>query len=31
MTGGTGSSGKHLCNVMLEKYHPQTIRVYSRN
>ena len=31
LTGGTGSFGKHFCTVMLEKYHPKTIRVYSRD
>ncbi|MGB5158666.1 MAG: UDP-N-acetylglucosamine 4,6-dehydratase (inverting) [Desulfobacterales bacterium] len=31
LTGGTGSFGKHFCKVMLEKYHPKTIRVYSRD
>ncbi|MFB3924425.1 MAG: UDP-N-acetylglucosamine 4,6-dehydratase (inverting) [Syntrophales bacterium] len=31
LTGGTGSFGKHFCKVMLEKYHPRVIRVYSRD
>ncbi len=31
LTGGTGSFGKHFCTVMLEKYHPEVIRVYSRD
>jgi UDP-N-acetylglucosamine 4,6-dehydratase len=31
ITGGTGSFGKHFCKVMLEKYHPKVIRVYSRD
>jgi UDP-N-acetylglucosamine 4,6-dehydratase len=31
LTGGTGSFGKHFCKMMLEKYHPKTIRVYSRD
>jgi UDP-N-acetylglucosamine 4,6-dehydratase/5-epimerase len=31
VTGGTGSFGKHFCKVMLEKYHPKAIRVYSRD
>ena len=31
LTGGTGSFGKHFCKVMLEKYHPKVIRVYSRD
>lgn len=31
ITGGTGSLGKHLCKVLLEKYHPMAIRVYSRD
>jgi UDP-N-acetylglucosamine 4,6-dehydratase len=30
LTGGTGSFGKHFCKVMLEKYNPKVIRVYSR-
>ena len=31
ITGGTGSLGKHLCKILLEKYHPRAIRVYSRD
>jgi UDP-N-acetylglucosamine 4,6-dehydratase len=31
LTGGTGSFGKHFCKVMVEKYRPGTIRVYSRD
>ncbi len=31
ITGGTGSFGKHFCKMMVEKYHPKTIRVYSRD
>jgi UDP-N-acetylglucosamine 4,6-dehydratase len=31
ITGGTGSFGKHFCKIMLEKYHPAVIRVYSRD
>lgn len=31
LTGGTGSFGKHFCTVMLEKYRPSVIRVYSRD
>jgi len=31
LTGGTGSFGKHFCRVMLEKYHPRVIRIYSRD
>jgi UDP-N-acetylglucosamine 4,6-dehydratase len=31
LTGGTGSFGKHFCRVMLEKYHPKVIRIYSRD
>jgi UDP-N-acetylglucosamine 4,6-dehydratase/5-epimerase len=31
ITGGTGSLGKHLCKVLLEKYHPLAIRIYSRD
>ena len=31
LTGGTGSFGKHFCRIMLEKYNPKTIRIYSRD
>ena len=31
VTGGTGSFGKHFCKVMLEKYSPKVIRIYSRD
>jgi UDP-N-acetylglucosamine 4,6-dehydratase/5-epimerase len=31
LTGGTGSFGKHFCKVMLEKYSPKVIRIYSRD
>lgn len=31
LTGGTGSFGKHFCKVMLEKYQPKVIRIYSRD
>ncbi len=31
VTGGTGSFGRHFCKVMLEKYHPNVIRIYSRD
>ena len=31
VTGGTGSFGKHFCKVMIEKYQPKVIRVYSRD
>ena len=31
LTGGTGSFGRHFCTVMLEKYSPKVIRVYSRD
>lgn len=31
VTGGTGSFGKHFCKIMLEKYKPQVIRIYSRD
>jgi len=31
ITGGTGSFGKHFCKIMLEKYNPRVIRVYSRD
>lgn len=29
--GGTGSFGRHLCRVLLEKYHPKVVRIYSRD
>jgi UDP-N-acetylglucosamine 4,6-dehydratase/5-epimerase len=31
LTGGTGSFGKYFCKAMVERYHPKTIRVYSRD
>ena len=31
LTGGTGSFGKHFCKIMVEKYHPKVIRIYSRD
>lgn len=31
VTGGTGSFGRHFCKVMVEKYRPEVIRVYSRD
>jgi UDP-N-acetylglucosamine 4,6-dehydratase len=31
VTGGTGSFGKHFCKVMVERYHPRAIRIYSRD
>ena len=31
ITGGAGSLGKHLCKILLEKYHPLAIRVYSKD
>ncbi|MBU0986973.1 MAG: UDP-N-acetylglucosamine 4,6-dehydratase (inverting) [Proteobacteria bacterium] len=31
LTGGTGSFGKHFCKVMIEKYRPKVIRIYSRD
>jgi len=31
ITGGTGSFGKYFCKIMLEKYHPKVIRIYSRD
>ncbi|MHC5077192.1 MAG: UDP-N-acetylglucosamine 4,6-dehydratase (inverting) [Planctomycetota bacterium] len=31
LTGGTGSFGKHFCKIMIEKYHPRVIRIYSRD
>ena len=31
ITGGTGSLGKTLTNLLLEKYHPRGIRIFSRD
>ena len=31
LTGGTGSFGRHFCKVMMEKYNPEVIRIYSRD
>jgi len=31
LTGGTGSFGKKFVEVMLRKYHPKTIRIFSRD
>ena len=31
LTGGTGSFGKHFCKVMIDKYRPKVIRIYSRD
>lgn len=31
LTGGTGSFGKHFCKLMLAKYNPKVIRIYSRD
>ena len=31
ITGGTGSFGKAFLRAMLEEYHPQTVRIYSRD
>jgi len=31
VTGGTGSFGKQFTKIMLEKYHPKAIRIYSRD
>ena len=31
LTGGTGSFGKHFCKILLEKYNPKAIRIYSRD
>lgn len=31
LTGGTGSFGKHFCKIIIEKYHPKVIRIYSRD
>ncbi len=31
VTGGTGSFGKHFCKIMIKKYKPQVIRIYSRD
>jgi UDP-N-acetylglucosamine 4,6-dehydratase len=31
LTGGTGSFGKHFCKIMLARYNPKVIRIYSRD
>jgi UDP-N-acetylglucosamine 4,6-dehydratase len=31
LTGGTGSFGKKFVEIMLEEYHPKTIRIFSRD
>jgi len=31
LTGGTGSFGKHFCRVILERFNPKAIRVFSRD
>jgi len=31
ITGGTGSFGKHFCRLMLDRYNPKAIRIYSRD
>lgn len=31
VTGGTGSFGRYFTKVMLEKYHPKAIRIFSRD
>jgi len=31
LTGGTGSFGNHFCKVMIEKYKPKVIRIFSRD
>lgn len=31
LTGGTGSFGRQLCKVMMERYHPKALRIYSRD
>ncbi len=31
ITGGTGSLGRHFTKVMMEKYHPKAVRIYSRD
>ncbi|MBN1930568.1 MAG: UDP-N-acetylglucosamine 4,6-dehydratase (inverting) [Desulfobacterales bacterium] len=31
LTGGTGSFGKHFCEIMIKKYHPKVIRIFSRD
>ena len=31
ITGGTGSFGRHFTKVMLEKYNPRAIRIFSRD
>ncbi len=31
IVGGTGSFGRHFCKILLEKYHPKVVRIYSRD
>jgi UDP-N-acetylglucosamine 4,6-dehydratase len=31
LTGGTGSFGKHFCELMIREFHPHVIRIYSRD
>lgn len=31
LTGGTGSFGRYFCKMMIEKYRPKVIRIYSRD
>lgn len=31
ITGGTGSLGRYFTKIMMEKYHPKAIRIYSRD
>jgi UDP-N-acetylglucosamine 4,6-dehydratase len=31
VTGGTGSFGKYFTQIILDRYHPKTIRIYSRD
>jgi UDP-N-acetylglucosamine 4,6-dehydratase/5-epimerase len=31
LTGGTGSFGKHFCEVMIKKYQPKAVRIFSRD
>ena len=31
LTGGTGSFGKHFCRLLLDRFQPKAIRIYSRD
>ena len=31
LTGGTGSFGRHFCKTIIERYHPNAVRVFSRD